>query len=119
MLDNDKIKNSTENLRNEIQKAESKLTIQITPDGSISTDCLVELIGTLKSELLSMKCDIILCRAVIFAQDLLMASDPEISDVVCENASKYMDTAAERIKADAAEREKNKSRIIQASSMPT
>jgi hypothetical protein len=119
MLDNDKVKESTENLRNEIQKAESKLKIQITQDGSITPDCLIDLIGTLKSEMLSMKCDIILCRAVIFAQDLVIASDPEVSEIISQHASQYMDTAADRIRNDAAEREKNTPRIIQASSLPT
>ena len=119
MLETEMMRESMENLRSEIQNAESKLKIQITSDGHISTDCLVDLIGTLKSELLSMKCDIILCRAVIFAQDLVIAHDSKVSEVIEKHASEYLNSASERIRLDAENREKQKSSIIQATSLPT
>ena len=119
MLDTELMREATENLRSEIQNAESKLKIQITSEGNISTDCLVDLIGNLKAELLSMKCDIILCRSVIFAQDLVISSSPEVSDLIGKHASDYMNAAAERIRKDAEARAKNKSNIIQATSIPT
>lgn len=119
MLDSPKMQTATQNLRDAIQDAESKLKISVTQDGFIPADCLIDLFGTLKSEMLSMKLDVAVCRAVIYAQNKVLSTDEDIGNTISDIASAYLDSATEKVKKDSAEREKNKSRIITATNIPT
>jgi hypothetical protein len=116
MIDTEDVTKATENLRLAIQESESKLKIMVTQEGTIHPDCFIQIVGELKSEVLSMKCDVILARAVIFAQDqVLSGMDKEAAEALSHHTTGYLDTASDRIREDAKKREESKSKIIQPS----
>ena len=119
MIDTEEVKKETENLRLSIQESEAKLKIVVTQNGTVHPDCFVQIVGELKSEILSMKCDVILARAVIFAHDqVLNGMDKEAAEALSHHTSEYLATASSRLREDAKKREESKPKIIQATHMP-
>jgi hypothetical protein len=100
----------------------------MTPEGTIHTDCIIEILGGLKSDLLSLKCDVMLMRAVVYAQDKLLTDLADhvtmidlgiTGEVISDHAVEYLSAIVARLKTDAEEREKSKSNIIQVTDMPS
>ena len=119
MIDTEDVKKATENLRLAIQESEAKLKIMVTQDGAIHPDSCVQIIGELKSEVISMKCDVILARAVLFAQDqVLNGMDEGAAEALSYHTTGYLETASDRLREDAKKREESKSKIIPATQMP-
>ena len=118
MLDDQRLTDATNALRDTLQDTESKMKVVMSHAGGIAAihpDSLIELVGGLKAELLSMKCDVILLRAIIFAHDETNKLDDEQTDNFIASACAYLEKTEDTLNQIAEARkaaEANKPKII-------